>query len=113
MKILFDENIPKLLIRDLSEFSVFTVQKMGWTSYSNGVLLQSMIRNNFRVLITGDKNVEFQQNFTKYPITLIAINIHPLKYENIKPLIPEIRAIINNNLQAGIIRVPKNRLFIT
>ena len=112
MKILFDENIPKRLMLDLSEFSVFRTQKMGWTSYKNGTLFKSMIRNDFKVLITGDKNIEFQQNFDKYPVTVIAINIHPLKYENIKPLIPEIREIIKNNLRAGIIRVPKERLFI-
>jgi len=39
MKILLDENIPKNLKKDLSQFDVITVQEMGWNGLQNGALL--------------------------------------------------------------------------
>ena len=63
MKILFDENVPKKLKRDLEDFSIFTVQELGWEGKDNGVLLEAMLSDHFDVLITGDKNMENQQNF--------------------------------------------------
>lgn len=37
-KVLFDENVPRLLRRDLAEFEIRTVQEEGWSSLTNGVL---------------------------------------------------------------------------
>jgi hypothetical protein len=39
-RVLFDENLPRLLRRKLSEFHIRTVQEEGWGAYKNGELLR-------------------------------------------------------------------------
>lgn len=38
MKLLLDENLPRKLKQDLSEFEVFTVSEKGWSGKKNGEL---------------------------------------------------------------------------
>ena len=41
MRVLLDENVTKLLKKDLvDEHEVYTVREKKWTSYSNGELLK-------------------------------------------------------------------------
>jgi len=39
-RVLFDENLPRLLRRNLPEFEIRTVQEEGWGSFKNGDLLR-------------------------------------------------------------------------
>jgi predicted nuclease of predicted toxin-antitoxin system len=75
MKILLDENLPKKLKRDLSEHTVFTVRECGWNGKKNGELLVLMQQELFDVLITFDKNLRHQQNFTKYTVSVNVIKL--------------------------------------
>ena len=52
-RVLFDEDVPRQLRRDLPEFDVRTVQEEGWSSLQNGDLLRSAARD-FDVLVTAD-----------------------------------------------------------
>ena len=65
MRLLLDENLPKRLKQDLSKHEIYTADK-GWTGVTNGKLLGLLIENKFDALITFDKNLQYQQNFTKY-----------------------------------------------
>lgn len=60
MKLLLDENLPKKLKKDLSIHEVYTVHDMGWNSKKNGELLKLMLNKGFDVLLTFDKNLQFQ-----------------------------------------------------
>ena len=71
---LLDEHLPKRLKLDLPEYEVFTVRDMGWSGVKNGELLKLMLKNNFEILITFDKNLQHQQNFSKYTILVIVLN---------------------------------------
>lgn len=63
MKLLLDENLPKRLKTDFPNHEVFTIREMGWNGVKNGPLLQLMLDNGFRVLLTFDKNLQHQQIF--------------------------------------------------
>ena len=56
MKLLLDENTPRKLKTDLSEFEVFTVREMGWGGKENGDLLDLMLKNNFDALTNDSMN---------------------------------------------------------
>lgn len=66
MRLLLDENLPKRLKQDFAEHEIYTANDKGWTGISNGRLLELLIENDFNVLITFDKNLQFQQNFKRY-----------------------------------------------
>jgi predicted nuclease of predicted toxin-antitoxin system len=74
MKLLLDENLPKRLKLDFSEHEVYTVRDKGWNGIKNGELLKLMIEDSFDVLLTFDKNLQHQQNFSKYTLVVFCIN---------------------------------------
>ncbi len=101
MKLLLDENLPKKLKYDLTEFDVFTVQEMGWNVKQNGELLELMISNGFEAFITADKNLQNQQNFKKYPIPVLTLNVKLLTYQHMVSLLPELTRLLNRQLPNG------------
>lgn len=53
---------------------VFTVRDKGWNGIKNGKLLELMLANKFDALLTFDKNLQYQQNFQKYTLTVFVLN---------------------------------------
>lgn len=74
MRLLLDENLPKRLKHDFSEYDVFTVREKGWNGITNGELLKLMLNDKLNALLTFDKNLQHQQNFSKYPITVFVLS---------------------------------------
>jgi predicted nuclease of predicted toxin-antitoxin system len=105
MRLLLDENLPKRLKQDLSEFEAFTIQDKGWTGKSNGNLLQLMVAEKFDALITFDKNLQYQQNFLKYSLAVLVLNAPDNSYESLKNLVPKIKQVLSEELKAGPIEI--------
>jgi len=61
MRILLDESLPRSLAQELSDHEVQTVQSRGWAGLKNGELLR-LASAEFQALLTGDQNLEYQQN---------------------------------------------------
>jgi Domain of unknown function (DUF5615) len=74
MRLLLDENLPKRLKTDFLDHEIFTVKDKGWNGIKNGQLLQLMTQNGFHALLTFDKNLQHQQNFQKYTITVFVFS---------------------------------------
>jgi predicted nuclease of predicted toxin-antitoxin system len=72
MRILLDESLPRQLASELSGHKTQTVQRRGWSGLENGVLLRTA-SSEFDVLLTGDKNLEFQQNPASLSIAVIVL----------------------------------------
>ncbi len=89
-KLLLDECINWRLLRNLPEYPVKTVRQMGWSGLKNGELLIKA-QNKFDVLITIDKNLKYQQNFVKYDIALIVLDVFINDLEHLLPLINQIK----------------------
>lgn len=81
MKLLLDENLSKRLRRDLLPHEVWHVCDKKWQGKKNGELLAAMLEDEFDALITIDKNLQFQQDFARYPIPVLVLmafdNTHP------------------------------------
>ena len=78
MRLLLDENLPKRLKLDFPEHEIYTVRDKEWNGIKNGELLKLMIKNNFDALLTFDKNLQHQQNFSKYTIAVFVLVTYPL-----------------------------------
>ena len=91
MRLLLDENLPKRLKQDFPEHEVFTVRDMQWNGIKNGELLKLLVDNSFDALLTFDKNLQHQQNFSKYTITVFVLTAKINQYMELKKLTPKVK----------------------
>jgi hypothetical protein len=91
MKMLLDENLPKQLKVDFQDHEIYHVTDMQWNGIKNGELLKLMLEYHFDVLLTFDKNLRFQQNFQKYPITVLVLSAERNQYRFLQPLVRKIK----------------------
>ena len=96
MKVLIDECITKRLKPYLKDFEVYTVVEMGWSGVKNGKLMSLCVTNHFDVILTIDKNIMFQQNLAKQPITIVILNTLSSKLEELILFIPSFSEQINH-----------------
>jgi hypothetical protein len=57
---------------ELSGHHVRTAQSQGFSTLSNGKLMQAMLNEGFEVLITFDQNLPYQQN-EELPVAVIVL----------------------------------------
>jgi predicted nuclease of predicted toxin-antitoxin system len=88
VKILLDECIPRTLKRYLTGHHVQTAQQAGFGGYKNGRLLRAA-EGEFDLLITSDKNLQYQQNLAsrKMSILILSTNHRPSIEENRKEIL--------------------------
>ena len=94
MKILLDECVPKRLKSYLEEFEVVTVTELNLSGIKNGQLMNYCAENNIDILLTIDKNLIFQQNLDKYPVTIVVLNCLTSKIEELITFLPAFRLLI-------------------
>ena len=92
-RVLFDENVPRLLRRDLAEFEIRTVQEEGWSSLTNGVLLRQA-QERFDVFVTADKRLEYQQNVRTLRIAVVVVAAETTRLEHMRRLLPRLKVAI-------------------
>ena len=105
-KVLLDENLPvkfKYRLQDVCE--IYTVTDKGWNSLENGDLIVSMQNDAFDYLITSDKNLQYQQNLSKYLISFIILNVTDNNYESILPMLEKIKQILIDETKSKLIVV--------
>jgi predicted nuclease of predicted toxin-antitoxin system len=105
MKVLLDENLPKRLKADLNMFDVATVADNGWQGRDNGELIRAMLAEGYQALLTFDKNLQYQQNFAKHPVTVVLLSAKDNQYGTLRPLMPKVVEKLKSNPGAGVIEV--------
>jgi len=93
MRILLDESLPRDLGRDLTGHEVQTVREAGWPGLANGDLLKRAA-GRFDVLVTGDRNLEYQQNRETLPIPVVILVAVSNRIESLRPLVPELLQLL-------------------
>ena len=73
MRILVDEQLPRQLAPYFVGHDVRTTQEQGWAGLKNGELLKQALSAGFEVLVTGDKNLEFQQNLRSSGLFVVVL----------------------------------------
>ena len=96
MKLLPDENLLKRLKIDFFEHEVYTIRDKGWNGIKNGELLQLMIEESFDALLTFDKNLQHQQNFSKYTLTVFVLTATINTYIKLTNLTPKVKVYLYN-----------------
>ena len=65
---------------------------MGWQELVNGDLLTTAEAKGFEVLITADKNLQYQQNLSGRKISIMVLNSLRITWPHIEPLAPQVNA---------------------
>lgn len=72
-RVLLDENMPLGLRTLLRKHEVSHVIQLGWDGIENGELIAVAEQAGYEVLVTGDKNLRYQQNMTKRELALVIL----------------------------------------
>lgn len=107
MKILLDECLPRRLAHHFREHEVRTVRDMNWLGLKNGKLLAAA-KGQFDALLTVDKNIVHQQNFTGSTLIVIVIRASSNAIESLSPLVPNIKEKLESALPGSIHIVAEN-----
>jgi len=94
MRLLFDENMPRKLRYRFAPHEVVTVQEMAWRGKENGELLGLMVEQGLQAIITGDKNMPYQQNWRTYPLPVILLNAASDQYDDYLALMPQVLVLL-------------------
>lgn len=89
-RVLLDENLPRLLKRELPGFEVSTVPEVGWAGIKNGKLLR-LAEAEFEIFLTADRNLPYQQPVTTFNLGIVVLKARTTKLEDLLPLVPAIR----------------------
>lgn len=113
MKLLLDESVDRRLINYFPKnIEAKTTQGIGWAGINNGELLKRAATAGFNAIITVDKNIEYQQNLKKLPITIIILSTPRIKVEHLKPLIPKALSSLKNNKHNTLIKISPDKVEI-
>lgn len=91
--VLIDESLPRPLAKVLVGFDFETVHGAGWSSAKNGELLR-LASARFEVFLTGDKNLRYQQNLSKFSLGIVVVAGRSTKLEDLLPLVPAMHEAI-------------------
>lgn len=101
MRVLLDECVPRGLRKDLIGHEVKTVGEAGWAGVKNGALLQ-LAAKEFDVLLTVDRNLEYQQYFSVLAIAVIVIHAPSNDIVALRPLMPAVLEALPD-VKAGVV----------
>ena len=88
MRILLDEQLPRQLAGYLIGHEVRTVKQQAWAGLKNGALLTQAETAGFSVLLTGDQNLEYQQNLSNRRLGVVVLCAVSNALEDLLPLVP-------------------------
>lgn len=82
-RVLLDENLPRLLKRDLPGVEVRTVAEQGWSGTRNGTLLR-LADEVFDVFLTADRNLPHQQTLSTLRLGIVVLALGSTKLEPLR-----------------------------
>jgi len=94
MRVLLDENVDRRLRRFLdSAFDVLTVSEQGWSGETNSEPLKAA-EQEFDVLVTLDRNIQFQQDLSAYDLAVVPILARSSRRQDLEPLMPQVNTVL-------------------
>jgi predicted nuclease of predicted toxin-antitoxin system len=104
MRFLFDQGTPVPLRRHLTGHVIDTVYERGWSSLSNGELLDEAERDGYKLLITTDQNLRYQQNLANRQLAIIVLR--STSWPRIQQRVDAIRSAIDAITLGDYLEIP-------
>ncbi len=87
-RILLDECVPRRFQRALPGLDISHAVTEGWGGRRNGALLELMRAAGFQVLVTVDRNLQFQQNVALSGLAVVVLHAPSNRVTDLTPLAP-------------------------
>lgn len=82
-----------------------SVQRMGWSGIKNGQLLALAEQHQFDALLTGDRNLSFQQSITPLRLAVIVLEANGIQLHHTLPLMPKVLAALPSLTPGQVVRI--------
>ena len=105
MKLLLDENLPHQMRQEIPGHDCYTVAFMGWAGIQNGALLAKAAASQFDALLTKDTKLQYQQNLSTLPISVVVLHADTNDIEDLRPLIPALLKTLEHLSAIAIVHV--------
>jgi hypothetical protein len=99
MRVLIDECLDWRLSRAMTGHYCVSAQKMGWGGLTNGALLEKA-ELEFDVFLTGDRNLSFQQDVSKFNIAVLVLHADSTQLHHTLLLMPQVLTLLPT-IQSG------------
>ena len=110
MRVLLDNNVNYRFGQLLRGHEVIHAQDIAWENLKNGDLISAAEREGFDVLITGDKQMRYQQSLAGRKVSIIVLNSLFLKWDFIEPLAPQVNEALDRLEPGSFITVNTEKL---
>ena len=104
VRVLLDENLPVDLAAELVGHEVSTVAGLGWRGIKNGELLQRA-QESFEVLVTMDRNLEFQLNIARFELCVVLVLASSNRMVHLRPTVPAMLEAMEAGRPGELLRV--------
>ena len=106
MRLLLDESVPRPLRTSFpAAYEVQTVPRMGWAGTENGALLRLAADSGFDALVTVDRGMAHQQNWSRLPIPVVIMVAASNRLAELKPLVPKVIGVLAGELHRRVYHV--------
>ena len=96
-RVLLDENLDWRLKSSFdTSVDVSTVRDKGWDGLENGELLQ-VAESEFDVLVTLDRNLQYQQHIAELDLAIILISCRTSRRSDIEPVMPAVNRAVQES----------------
>jgi hypothetical protein len=94
--------VPRRFRRELAGVDVSHTIDEGWGGKRNGALIQLMISSGFTVLVTVDRNLQFQQNIAASGVAVIVMHARSNRVVDLRPLVADLRQLLTTANQGEV-----------
>ena len=74
---------------------VRTTRRQGWERLANGLLLRTAANDGFGLLLTIDKNMEYQQNLRALPLPIVMLDGGSNDLADLLPFLPAVLTLLS------------------
>jgi hypothetical protein len=93
-RVLCDESVPHDIAAAIVGHEVATVQGLGWAGAKNGALLRAAREAGYEVLVTVDRNLEYQQNISASGLALFVLQARSSRVADLRPAVAALLAAL-------------------
>ena len=104
-RVLCDESVPHDVAVAVVGHEAATVQGLGWAGAKNGALLRAALEAGFEVLLTVDRNMEYQQNIPASGLALVVIRARSTRVADLLPAVPALLAALPTGVAGTVTRL--------